>query len=170
MKKVMKTFGVIGLIVIFAGLLIKYAPKYLEINKPAPLGIHGRFLAIDYNPLYKAKYGKDSLLKCLEKDGLLIKSGRLNNYDPPWDSLRYLIGNIHCDTQIIEPYIEFNKEEHNGLTTFRILWINSSPNESYDSTVYETLTHKYYHCFETILKRHEVQFELEKGDMPEDSH
>jgi hypothetical protein len=158
MKSATKTFIVIGLIVILVGLFIKYAPEHLAIMKPAPPGIHGLFSSADYNPLYNTKYDKDSLLKYLEKEGLIIKSGILNDYDPPWDSLRYLVGNIRCDTQIIEPYIEFNKEKHNGLTTFRILWINATPNESYDTTLYQTLTKKYYDCFEKILKRYEVQF------------
>ncbi len=158
MKRATKTFILIGLIVILVGLFIKYAPDYLGIMKPAPPGIHGLFLSADYDPLYKTKYDKDSLLKYLEKDGLQIKSGRLNDYDPPWDSLRYLVDNIRCDTQNIEPYIEFHKEKQNGFTTFRILWINATPNESYDTTLYQTLTKKYYDCFETILQRHEVQF------------
>jgi hypothetical protein len=159
MKRTTKTLIVIGLLVVLVGLFIKYGPDYLAIMKPAPPGIHGLYSLADYDPVYKIKYDKDSLLKHLETDGLLIKSGRLNDYDPPWDSLRYLIDNIRCDTQSIEPYIEFRREKQNGLTTFRILWINAAPNESYDTTLYQAMTKKYYNCFETILRRHEVQFE-----------
>ena len=147
-----------ALAVVLVGLFIKYAPDYLAIMKPAPPGIHGHYSLADYDPVYKTKYDKDSLLKQLETDNLLIKSGRLNDYDPPWDSLRYLIGNVRCDTQNIEPYIEFRREKQNGFTTFRILWINATPNENYDTTLYQTMTREYYNCFEAILQRHDVQF------------
>jgi len=126
--------------------------------KPAPPGIHGLYSLVDYDPVFKTKYEKDSLLEQLETDGLIIKSGRLHDYDPPWDSLRYLIDNVRCETQNIEAYIEFRRTKQDSFTTFRILWINAAPNESYDTTLYETLTKKYYNCFETILKRHDVQF------------
>ena len=153
-----KAFLFIGLIALIVGLFIKYAPKYLAIMKPAPPGIHGLYSSPDYDLVYKSVHGKDTLLHDFEKDGLLVKSGRLNEYDPPWDSLRYLIDNIICDTQKIEPYIEFRKEKQNGFTTFRILWINATPNESYDTTFYQNMTRQYYDCFEAILKRHGVQY------------
>ena len=157
MRRKTKAFFFFVLIVIFVGLFIKYAPRYLAIMKTAPRGIHGLYSLADYDPLYKTNYDKDTLLLELQKEGLLIKSGRLNDYDPPWDSLRYLIDNITCDTQKIEPYIEFRREKQNGFTTFRILWINATPNENDD--LYRTLTKKYYGCFETILRRHGVQNE-----------
>jgi hypothetical protein len=159
MNRTTKTLIFIGLIVVPVALFIKYAPDYFAIMKPAPEGIHGLYSLADYDPIYKTKDDKDSLLKYLQMDGLIVKSGRLNDYDPPWDSLRYLVDNIRCDTQNIEPYIEFHKEKQNGFTTFRILWINSTLNENFDSTLYRTLTKSYYNCFETILQRHGVQYE-----------
>lgn len=159
MKRTTKGLIVIGLIILFIGLFNKYSTDYLEIKKYAPPGIHGHYSLPDYDPVYKTKYDKDSLLKYLEKDGLQIKMGRLNDYDPPWDSLRYLIDNIRCDTQNIETYIEFRREKQKGYITFRILWINATPNESYDTTLYQKLTKKYFNCFETILQQHAVQIE-----------
>ena len=159
MKRTTKTLIVIGLLVVLVGLFIKNVPDYLAIMKPAPRGIHGLYSLAGYDPIYKSKYDKDSLLKYLKTDSLLIKSGRLHDYDPPWDSLRYLIDNVHCDTQTIEPYIEFHRQKQNGFTVFRILWINATPIESYDTTLYQTLTKKYYDCFEKILERHGVQHE-----------
>ena len=154
MKRTTKTLIVTGMLIAFVGLFIKYVPDYLVIMKPAPPGIHGLYSLTEYDPAYRTKYEKDSLLKHLEKDGLIIKSGRLHNYDPPWDSLRYLVDNIRCDTQNIEPYIEFRREKQNGFTKFKILWINATPNESYDTTIYQTLAKRYYDCFEAILERH----------------
>src|SRR5579875_3593798 len=147
MKRTTKTLIVIGILIVLVGVFIKYAPDYLAIMKPAPPGIHGLYSLANYDPVYKTKHDKDSLLKQLEIDGLIIKSGRLHDYDPPWACLRYLIDNLRCDTQNIEPYIEFRKEKQNNLTTFRILWINATPNESYDTTVYQTMSKKYYNCF-----------------------
>jgi hypothetical protein len=156
MNKRAKAVSIIGLIAILVGLFIKYAPDYLAIMKPAPPGIHGLYSSDDRDAIYKTNLHKDTLLHELDKEGLVIKSGRLHDYDPPWDSLRYLIDNITCDTQRIEPYIEFRKDRANGLTTFKILWINATPNLSYDTAVYWTLTRKYYNCFDAILKRHKV--------------
>ena len=147
-----------GLVLVFVGLFIKYAPKYLAIMKSAPPGIHGFYSLADYDLIYKTEDDKDMLLHDLENDGLQVKNGRLHDYDPPWDSLRYLIDNISCDTQKIEPYIEFHRGKQNGFTTFRILWINATPNESYDTILYKNLTKKYYDCFEVILSRHGVQY------------
>lgn len=159
MNRKTKTLIFIGILIVLVGLFIWYATDYLAIGKPAPPGIHGLYSLYDYNPVYKTKHDKDSLLNLLKVDGLVIKSGRLHDYDAPWDSLRYLIDNIRCDTQIIEPYIEFQREKQNDFTTFKILWINATSNESYDTILYQTMTKKYFNCFETILRRHDVQFE-----------
>jgi len=137
-------------------LFIKHFPRSLHFSDPAPRGIHGIYSSANYDRVYKTKLHKDSLLVDLEKEGLIIKSGRLHDYDAPWDSLRYLIDSVTCDTQRIEPYIEFFKEKQNGLTCFKIIWINAAPNLSYDTSVVPILTKKYYDCFEDILKRHEV--------------
>lgn len=158
MTKGTKLFLIIGLIAVFVAVFIRFAPDYLSIMKPAPPGIHGNYSLAEYDLTYKTEYDKDSLLHNLEKDGLDIRSGRLHDYDPPWDSLRYLVGNIRCDTQQIESYIEFRKEKQDGFTTFRILGMSATPNESYDTMLYRNLTKKYYDCFETILSRHGVKY------------
>ncbi|RYE55632.1 MAG: hypothetical protein EOP48_09795 [Sphingobacteriales bacterium] len=157
MTRLARRLFIIGVIAILATLVYKYLPDYLGIMKPAPPGIHGLYSLRSYGRIYKTRYSKDSLLGRLANDGLTIKSGRLHDYDPPWDSLRYLIDNVVCDTQKVEPYIEFRKEKERDSTTFRILWINATPNESYDTTLYQNLTKKYYDCFETILKRNGVK-------------
>lgn len=157
MNRRVKSIVIIALILVLTGLLIRYAPQYLTFMKPAPPGIHGLYSS-DYDPVYKTTDDKDSLLHDLEREGILVKSGRLHDYDPPWDSLRYVIGNIRCDTQLIEPYIEFFRGKQEGFTSFRILWINAAPNKSYDTTLYNNLTKKYYDCFEAILSRHGVQY------------
>lgn len=149
---------IIAVVAIVAVFAIAYAPQYLQIMKPAPPGIHGNYSITGYDPVYKTSNEKDSLLQRLEKDGLEIKSGRLHDYDPPWDSLRYVIGNIPCGTEKIESYIEFSKEKQDSLTTFRVLWMNAAPNESYDTALYNTMARKYYDCFETILSRHGVRY------------
>lgn len=121
---------------------------------PAPAGIHGTYSSTSYNPTFKAPVSKDSLLQLLEAGQLQVKSGRLNSYDPPWDSLRYLIGNIRCDTGHIEAYIEFlDKKE--AQSTFRILWFNAPPTT--DDKVYDRLTSSYYQCFERELLNYQVR-------------
>lgn len=159
MNRKTKALIFIGILIVLVGLFIRYATDYFAIMKPAPPGIHGHYSLDQHNPVYKTKHDKDSLLNMLRLEGLVIKSGRLHDYDPPWDSLRYLVDNIQCDTQKIEPYIEFQREKQNDFTTFSILWINATPNESYDTMLYQTMTKKYYNCFEAILRRHDVQFE-----------
>src|SRR5689334_9457942 len=136
------TLLIVGLILTVAIIFLISPLKYVAIMRLAPPGIHGLYSLADYDLVYKTKYDKDTLLSDLAKDGLVIKSGRLHDYDPPWDSLRYLIDNITCDKQKIEPYIEFHREKQKGFTTFRILWINAAPNKSYDTTLYRTLTKK----------------------------
>lgn len=158
MKKTTMKFVSIGLLALLVFLFIYYAFDILKIKRPAPPGIHGLYSLHENDRTYTTTFDKDSLLKFLETDGFEIKSGRLNDYDPPWDSLRYLIDNIKCDALIIEPCIEFHKVKENGFTEFRILWIYAAPNESNDTTLYHALTHKYYDCFESILKRHGVLF------------
>jgi hypothetical protein len=121
---------------------------------PAPAGIHGTYSSTSYNPTYKAPDSKDSLLILLEDGKMLVRSGRLNSYDPPWDSLRYLIGNIQCDTGRIEAYIEFlDKKE--PQSTFRVLWFNATPTT--DDKIYDRLTNTYYQCFERELSSFQVR-------------
>ena len=160
----MKKALCIVLILGFVGLLlllffIRYAPNHFGIMTPAPLGIHGIYSLETSDRIYKSRFQKDSLLHMLEKEGLIIKADRLNKYDPPWDSLRYLIGNVYCGNQSIEPYIEFKKDKEDGYTIFQVLWINAAPNASYDTNVYKTLTIKYFRCLEEVLKRNNIQSE-----------
>ena len=121
---------------------------------PAPAGIHGTYSSTSYNPTYKAPVSKDSLLKQLEAGKMLVKSGRLNSYDPPLDSLRYLIGNIRCDTGNVEAYIEFF-DKKGPQSTFRVLWFNAAPTT--DDKVYDRLTSSYYQCFERELSGYQVR-------------
>lgn len=123
------------------------------IMAPAPSGIHGHYSSATYDPEYKTKMSVDSFLTVLKKDGMIIKSGRLNDYDPPWDSLRYLIGNIPCDKQQIEAYIEF-KDKRATNTTFKVMWFNAPPTK--DDKIYQKLTESYYKCFESLLKSHNL--------------
>src|SRR5689334_1869962 len=95
------TFGLIGLMVY----VLKDCRGFMA---PAPAGIHGVYLSDTYHPTYKAPAFKGSLLKAFEAGQIIVKRERLHSYDPPWDGLRYLIGNIRCDTEDIEAYIEFS--------------------------------------------------------------
>jgi hypothetical protein len=123
------------------------------IKTPAPLGVHGEYSSISYNPNYQASMSKDSFLLMLSKENVEIKSGRLNNYDPPWDSLRYVLGNIICDNQEIEAYIEF-KDKKATNRTFKVFWFNAAPTK--DDKIYEKLTANYYNCFEALLKKNNL--------------
>lgn len=144
------------ILTVITWLFIIYAPKYLNIMRMAPRGIHGIYSSADRDSKYQTQLSKDVLLKKLEQDGYLIKGGKLHDYDPPWDSLSYLIDKIPCDTQKIEAYIEFKRANQNELTNFRILWFNATPNLSEDTNVYNNLARRYYRCFEDILKSHMV--------------
>ena len=144
-------------------LFISHALQHFGIMSPAPLGVHGIYSFVQCDRMYKVKIQKDSLLHAFKKEGFIVSADRLNKYDPPWDSLRYLISNIYCGNQKIEPYIEFKKEKSDGFTLFQILWINAAPNMSYDTNIYKMLTIKYYNCFEDILKRNDVQLEINQG-------
>lgn len=119
------------------------------IMAPAPLGIHGIFSSISYDPNYQTTMSMDSILMLLEKKNITIKTGRLNDYDAPWDSLRYVLGNIPCDKQQIEAYIEF-KDKRATNTTFKVLWFNAEPTK--DDKEYRKRTEAYYECFEALLK------------------
>jgi len=122
------------------------------INAPAPLGIHGEYSLTSNVPIYKTNnINKDSVLKILSKENLNIKTGKFNDYGAPWDSLRYLIGNIPCDKQLIEAYIEF-KDKRATNTTFKVLWFNATPTK--DDKIYQKLTDSYYKCFESFLRKH----------------
>jgi hypothetical protein len=90
------------------GLVIFLVKDCRGFMAPAPAGIHGRYLSTTYEPTYKAPVPKDSLLKTLEANNILTMSGRQHSYDPPWDSLTYIFGNIPCDTEHIEAYVEFS--------------------------------------------------------------
>jgi hypothetical protein len=136
------------------GLVIYQLKDCKGFMAPAPAGIHGTYSSASYNPTYKATVPKDSLLKLLEAGQLQVKSERLNSHDPPWDSLRYLIGNIRCDTGHVEEYVEFlDKKE--SQSTFRVLWFNATPTT--DDKVYDRLTNTYYQCFEKELSSYQVR-------------
>ena len=112
---------------------------------PAPSGIHGVYSSSSPKN-YQLNKSKDSVLSVFIEKGLLIKMGKLNDYDAPWDSLRYGIDRIKCDKDLIEAYIEFAKSG----SSFRILWFNGSPTE--DERIYNLRVEKYYYCFEKFLK------------------
>jgi hypothetical protein len=140
-------------IIALVGLLIFFFKDCRGFMAPAPAGIHGTFSSSSYNPTYKAPVYKDSLLKAIAASQIIVRSGRLHSYDPPWDSLSYLLSNIPCDTGHVEAYIEFsNKKE--SQSTFRVLSFNASPIK--DDEDYDRLTKHYYNCFETVLENYHV--------------
>ncbi len=141
------------IVLIFTALILVGIYCCTGIKTPAPLGIHGEYSSISYTPNYQTNMSKDSLLLILAKENVTIKSGRLNNYDPPWDSLRYVLGNITCDNQKIEAYIEF-KDKRATNTTFQVFWFNATPTK--DDKIHEKLTTNYYQCFEALLKKNNL--------------
>jgi hypothetical protein len=118
------------------------------IMAPAPNGIHGTYAVVN-PPVYEINgLTKDSMLIAFAKGNLIINSGRLNNYDPPWDSLSYLISNIYCGREKIEAYIEFsNKSDTN--TTLKLVHFNALPTK--DNEEYKKRVENYYKCFEDLL-------------------
>jgi len=124
------------------------------IKAPAPDGIHGEYSFTSNTPVYTANgITKDSILKALIKENLVVKSGRLNDYDASWDSLRYLIESIPCGEQKIEAYVEF-KDKKAANTTFQVLWFNAPPTK--DHNEYQKRTQNYYKCFEFLLNKNEL--------------
>ncbi len=124
------------------------------IKAPAPHGIHGEYALTSNPPIYTTNgITKDAIIKVLVKENLVVKSGRLNDYDASWDSLRYLIGNIPCGEQKIEAYIEF-KDKKAVNTTFQILWFNAEPTK--DNNEYQKRTENYYKCFEALLNKNKL--------------
>ncbi len=135
---------------IFTLLLIIYLFCFVGFMKPAPRGIHGNY-SLDSSQVYTLnEITKDSILKVFSKEKLLVKSGRLNNYDVPWDSLRYYVGNINCDNEIIEAFIDFEDKKAIN-TTMKILWYNAEPTE--DDDEYQKRAERYCNCFDAFLKR-----------------
>ena len=123
------------------------------IMTPAPSGIHGHFSAGTYEPNYETTISVDSFLTILKHDKIIIESGRLNDYDPPWDSLRYILGNITCDKEKIEAYIEF-KDKRASNTTLQVIWFNAVP--TMDNEEYKKRAENYYQCFEALLKKNNL--------------
>lgn len=121
--------------------------------RPAPLGIHGIYSRINDSVYKTNNLCKDSILDILKSKNLIIKKEYLHKYDPPWDSLRYLISNIPCNLKYIEAYVEFHDKKSNN-TTFRILWFNSTPTN--DDKLYKKRTEAYYKCFELLLKENNI--------------
>jgi hypothetical protein len=122
------------------------------IMAPAPLGIHGHYSSTSDTPNYQVGIGIDSILMLFSKANITIKTGRLNDYDAPWDSLSYVLSDIPCDKQQIEAYIEFKDKTAN--TTFRVLWFNAAITK--DDKLYQKLTESYYKCFESFLRGHNL--------------
>lgn len=121
--------------------------------KPAPIGVHGQYSLLEETSYKTNNLSKDSILKILMLNDLSIKEGRLNKYDPPWDSLRYIIGNINCNAQLIEACVEF--QDKNSITsTFKVLWFNAIPTN--DDSVYKIRAKEYYQCFEAVLKKNNI--------------
>lgn len=121
--------------------------------KPAPMGVHGQYSLLEETTYKTNNLNKDSILKVLKLNDLTIKEGRLNKYDAPWDSLRYIIGNINCNTQIIEACIEF-QDKNSINATFKVLWFNAVPTN--DDSVYKMRVKEYSQCFEAILKKNNL--------------
>jgi hypothetical protein len=146
----MKKGAIIAIVVLLSGFITYLSFNWRGFKSPAPMGIHGTY-SLDSTTFFTTAQTKDSMLFHFQNRGWNIKPGRLNEYDPPWDSLRYLVGNIKCDTTNIEGYIEFTKE---STTRFFVLWINAPPSD--DDAVYEKLSHKYFDCLEDQLESLEV--------------
>lgn len=141
-KKIVLLLGVI-LFLVLVGCYFK--KKSTQIMAPAPSGIHGTYSSNSPRN-YELNKSKDSVIAIFERNGLSIKTGKLNDYDAPWDSLRYGINKFPCDKDIIEAYIEFAKSG----ASFKILWFNGSPTD--DERIYNLRVEKYYYCFESFLK------------------
>lgn len=133
----------------------------------APHGHSGCYRRIT-DSIYKTNnLCKDSILKILASKDLIIKSGRLQSYDPPWDSLRYIISNIPCDTDKIEAYIEFNDKDSKNAT-IKILYFESTPTE--DDSLYVRKTEAFYKCFEQILKENNITAFSSKSETLQSVH
>lgn len=135
------------------GLLIFSLKDCRGFIAPAPAGIHGNYSSASFYSTYKALVSKDSLLKTLEASKIFVRSGRLNSYDPPWDSLSYILGNIPCDTGHVEAYIQFS-DKNERQSTFHVLWFNASPTTNDED--YDWLTKRYYNCFDEIFQNFQV--------------
>lgn len=120
----------------------------IRILAPAPSGVHGEY-SLNSAKIYQTNKSRDSVLFIFKKNGLVIKTGRLNYYDAPWDSLRYRIEKFSCGDDLIEAYIEFEKKKNSG-SSFKVLWFNGPPTE--DENNYSQRTQKYYKCFENFLQ------------------
>lgn len=118
------------------------------IMAPAPNGTHGTYTVVNPHIYEINGLTKDSLLTAFAKRNLIINSGRLNNYDPPWDSLSYLISNIYCGREKIEAYIEFSKKSDTNRT-LKLVHVNALPTK--DDEEYENRVENYYKCFEDLL-------------------
>lgn len=151
MKYFVKILFHTSLLLVAAIILIKLI-GCLGIKSKAPKGIHGEFTLESSTSEYIANgLTKDSVLEILMQENLRVKNGRLNDYDAPFDSLRYLIGEIRCgNNEQIEAYIEF-KDKTSKNTSFKIIWFNANPTKN--DSEYDLRTKEYYDCFETLMKR-----------------
>lgn len=145
-----KTIVIIGVFVLILGLIYKFCSRFMQSQPP---GYDGRFSIPRYDSLYMTAYDQDSLITLFVKEGFVINR---HHNDLEWDSISYRIGHMPCDTQRIEPFIRFKREKINGLTTFRILWIEGPGNISFDTSIYDAMGRKYYKCIDAILKRYGV--------------
>lgn len=129
-----------------------YTCNFRRIKDHAPSGVHGLY-SLNKERVFVTNISKDSVILLLATSGITINSGRLNEYDPPWDSLRYVFGNIICQGQNIKAYVEFSLKSIQP-TTFKLIWIKSEPN--INESEYNRITARYYECFEQILKENNI--------------
>jgi len=96
---------------------------------------------------------KDIFFSALRKEGLVVKSDRLHDYDPPWDSIHYVISDIYCDHQIIDAYIEYNDKQ---TVDKRLIILGFKAKPTYDNNLYFILVERYYHCFKSLLRKNNL--------------
>ena len=143
-----------GFIIVFRFAIVIIVILQLFSCTPAPHGIHGLYELDSNKNIYQANnLCKDSFLNVLVKEHIAVKPDTSLKYGAPWDSLRYLLGNIPCDSQHIEAYVEFKDKRANNVT-FRLLWFNATPTK--DDKIYQKLAESFYKCFDSFLKGHNL--------------
>jgi hypothetical protein len=151
MKRVKRFFVVVLVLSVFVTL---FTCNIRSFKNPAPSGIHGHYSLTGDLATYSTTLSKDSVLHLFANNGLTVNNGRLNEYDPPWEGLRYVIGNVNCQRQAVDAYVEFSSKKIKP-TTFKVIWIKSEPNLKEND--YNRLAEKYHKCFRVIMKSIGIQ-------------
>ena len=137
--------------------LISTSWHYCRFLAPAPQGVHGIYgrygRESDFSTYQIKNVTKDEFLDVLIKNGIIVKGERLNDYDPPWDSLRYILDHIPCDKLPLEAYIEF-ADKKNVNTTFNVIWCKSEP--TMNEKEYLKIEAQCYSCFESFLRKYNL--------------